>query len=126
MNDIKKMGGFEFQKTGIYSDTINYISGIYKISKSFPDIEKYGLSDQIRRAATSIALNIAEGWGRYHKKEKAQLYKVARASLFECVAALDIALSQKYIAEDKYRKTITDSEIISKKISALINSIKNV
>lgn len=115
---------FEFQNTEMYQQMIDYVSNVYKITKKFPRSEIYGLTSQIRRAGVSIVLNFAEGWGRYNKKEKAQFYKIARASILECVAAVDIALRQNYIEIANYQKMLTESNEISKKLNALIKKME--
>ena len=56
---------------------------IYKITKSFSKEEMYGITSQIRRAASSITANIAEGFARYHFKDKIRFYYQARASVAE-------------------------------------------
>jgi four helix bundle protein len=56
---------------------------IYKISDKFPDKEKFGLTNQIRRASVSISSNIAEGFGRYSAKDKTHFYTMAKTSLAE-------------------------------------------
>jgi four helix bundle protein len=101
--------GFDFQRNDLYKTIIDYISFVYNISNNFPKTEIYGLSSQLRRAAVSIALNMAEGWGRYNNKEKSQFYKMARASLYECVAVYDIAEKINYINNDNYKKIIDKS-----------------
>ena len=115
---------FEFQNTEMYQQMIDYVSNVYTITKKFPRSEIYGLTSQIRRAGVSIVLNFAEGWGRYNKKEKAQFYKIARASILECVAAVDIALRQNYIEIANYQKMLTGSNEISKKLNALIKKME--
>jgi len=113
---------FEFQNTEMYQQMIDYVSNVYTITKKFPRSEIYGLTSQIRRAGVSIVLNFAEG--RYNKKEKAQFYKIARASILECVAAVDTALRQNYIEIANYQKMLTESNEISKKLNALIKKME--
>jgi len=55
--------GFDFEKLQVYNKSLEYIDMVYKICELFPSLERYALADQFRRAATSIALNIAEGTG---------------------------------------------------------------
>ena len=116
---------FEFQNTEMYQQMMDYVSNVYEMTKKFPQSEIYGLTSQIRRASVSIVLNFAEGWGRYNKKEKAQFYKIARASILECVAATDIALRQNYIETTHYQKMVSESNEISKKLNALIKKTEN-
>lgn len=81
------------------------------------------LADQLTRASLSIPLNIAEGAGRYHKADKKNFYIIARGSVFECVAILDV-LKGKHIDETTYSKYYAILEELSKMLSGLINSQK--
>ncbi len=56
---------------------------VYTLTRFLPDDEKYGISSQIKRSATSVAANIAEGHGRYHFQENIQFCRQARGSLAE-------------------------------------------
>lgn len=114
---------FNFQATTLYKQILDYVSQIYVITRGFPDFELYCLSNQVKRASTSIALNFAEGWGRYNKKEKMQFYKVARASIFECVAIMDISKNQRYIDLSIYKKVMRDSNELSRQLNGLIKSL---
>ena len=115
---------FEFQKTEIYQQIIGFIKRIYNITDGFPREELYGLTNQVRRAGISVALNFAEGWGRYNKREKSQFYKMARASMLECLAAIDIAQSLNYVKEPIYYELLRESEGLSKKFNALIKTVE--
>ena len=60
------------------------------------------LRDQLERASSSIALNVAEGTGRFARLEKAHFYLIARGSTMECAAVLDVALARGLVAEPAY------------------------
>ncbi|HEX8991730.1 MAG TPA: four helix bundle protein [Anaerolineales bacterium] len=60
----------------------------YRVAALLPPIEKYNLADQLRRAATSLVLNIAEGYGRYHYLDSLRFYYIARGSMMEVLSAL--------------------------------------
>ena len=76
---------------------------IYEITKSFPEDERFGLISQIRRSASSITANIAEGFGRYHPKDKMKFYLQARGSSTETINHLILARDLGYISEDEYQ-----------------------
>ena len=69
---------------------------VYRIVRTFPDYEKFGMMAQIRRAAVSVHLNITEGCSRKSKAERNRFYEVARGSLIEVDAGLDIAKDLGY------------------------------
>jgi len=70
----------------------------YNLAKSLPDVEKYGLANQIRRAATSVTANIAEGFGRYGYQENAQSCRQARGSLHELRDHLTTCVDEGYLS----------------------------
>ena len=115
---------FEFEKFNVYQKAIDFVNNIYRVTNNFPRSEQYCLINQIKRSTTSIALNIAEGFGRYHKKEKIQFYNIARSSAHECIAILTISLHQKYFEKNEYDKLYEDCYDLSRMISGLINSIE--
>ena len=92
---------------------------IYKATRTFPKEEKYGITDQIRRASISITANIAEGWGHYHFANKSRFYYQARGSNCEVQNFIIMARDLKLI-------TNKDFELLREKIFngyKLINSL---
>lgn len=79
------------QKLIVFQVARNCVVECYKITRTFPEVEKFGITQQIRRAAVSVFLNIAEGAGRKTVKERIRFFEIARASLIEVDAALEIS-----------------------------------
>ena len=98
------------QKLDLYSISKTFVSECYKLTKSFPVEEKFGMISQIRRAALSVHLNLAEGASRKSDQERKRYYEVARGSLIEIDAALDIAKDLEYLNNLELNK-IGDSMI---------------
>ena len=93
---------------------------IYQLAKSFPQDERFGLTDQMRRAAISVGSNIAEGFGRGSARDKIQFYLIAKGSLCELYSQFLIAKDLGYISKET---TITeDIDEVSKLIAGLIKS----
>jgi four helix bundle protein len=69
----------------------------YELAEALPDYEKFGLAGQIRRAATSVTANIAEGFGRFGYQENAQMCRQARGSLYELRDHLTTCVDEGYI-----------------------------
>lgn len=84
---------------------------MYMVAKGLPDYEKYGLAGQIRRAATSVTANIAEGFGRFGYQENAQLCRQARGSLYELRDHLTTCIDEAYLtlAEGKRLDALAQS-----------------
>lgn len=115
--------GFNFRNTDIYKQVLLLNRKFYRLAKSFPEAELYGISNQLKRASVSIALNFAEGWARYNKREKCQFYKVARVSIFECVAILDIAETLEYVEPETHESLLSESDVLSMQFNGLIKSL---
>jgi four helix bundle protein len=76
----------------------------YRETRTFPAEEKYGLTQQIRRAALSVHLNIAEGASRKSITERKRFYEIARGSVVEIDAALDIATALTYTTQEQLNR----------------------
>ena len=113
---------FNFEKLRVYQDALGFSKRIYRITK-FPKDELFALTSQIRRAASSISLNIAEG-SSLTKAEFKNFLRRARGSVYECVTILSLATDNGYITEEEREGTYADCQKLAKSISALINSMK--
>jgi four helix bundle protein len=74
----------------VWQKSMKFVTDIYKLTQDFPDIEKFGLTSQIRRSAVSIPSNIAEGFGRRLPKEFIRFLRISISSLFELQTQLEI------------------------------------
>jgi four helix bundle protein len=83
--------GASFRDLTVWQRAVELTLAIYKLTATFPDAEKFGLTNQFRRAAVSVASNIAEGYGRSTKGEYVQFLGHARGSIFEVETQLVIA-----------------------------------
>ena len=72
---------------------MKFVADIYKLTQKFPEIEKFGLTSQLRRSAVSIPSNIAEGFGRRLPKECIRFLRISISSLFELQTQLEICKS---------------------------------
>ena len=114
---------FAFEDLRVYNDALGFSKEIYKLTKPFPKEEIFGITSQLRRAASSVALNIAEGSG-LSKNEFRNFLRRARGSIYECIPILAIALDNHYISHNNYQRTYNSCNALAKSISALIKSIK--
>lgn len=85
------MRGVEHNKLDAYNLALDFVARANQIASRFPR-GSGDLADQLRRASTSIALNIAEGAGEFSRKDKAKFYRYAKRSTAECGAIVDVAL----------------------------------
>ena len=96
---------------------------IYKITRSFPNSELYGLTSQIRRASVSVASNIAEGRGRLNPAEFRQFLGVAQGSIFELRTQLLVARKLGFISEESFDEADSVSNEISKMLRTFIQRL---
>ena len=96
---------------------------IYRATQKFPKDEFYGLTSQMRRAAVSVASNIAEGKGRYSRKEFAQFLYRARGSLLELETQLFIAKELHYLEPLQFRRMEDRTKDVGRILNGLINSV---
>ena len=87
------------QRLDIYKAVKEFVLECYKLTKLFPSDERFSLTQQIRRAAISVHLNIAEGCSRKSVAERKRYFEVSRGSIIEVDAALDIAYALGYISQ---------------------------
>ncbi|MBK9939667.1 MAG: four helix bundle protein [Chitinophagaceae bacterium] len=110
------------QKLDVFNTTRQFVSECYKMTNILPADEKFGMSTQIRRAAVSVYLNIAEGASRKSETERKRYYEIARGSLIEIDAALDIANDLEYLKNVDTSKLGETMIICFKLLSGLIKS----
>jgi four helix bundle protein len=96
---------------------------LYKITKDFPASEKWGVTDQIRRASASIGANLLEGSYRNNTREYRQFAGIANGSAGELKYHLLLARDLGYIDEVRYSKLKGDSDEISKMLRGLVKSL---
>ena len=113
----------DFRKLSVYNKALDFIDAVYKLAGGFPKDEQFGLTSQLKRAANSICCNIAEGNGRYHKKDFAQFLRVALGSSLECSSLLDIAFKLSFISKADYDKLVEQCAEIGKMLNGLISSL---
>ena len=113
---------FNFEKLEVYRKALGFADTIFQKTLLWPTKYQFNLTDQLRRAALSISLNIAEGSSRT-KKEFKRFLCIARGSCFECVPLIEIAYKQKLLSTKErfewYNHSVTLAKMISKLKSSL-------
>ena len=101
------------------------VVSIYRITKKFPKEETYSLVDQMRRAASSITSNLAEGFGRHSTKERLQFYFVAQGSLTELKNQILIAKDVEYLNKNDFDSLVEQANMTHKLLQGLITKTKS-
>lgn len=100
------------------------VVSVYTITKQFPREELYSLVDQMRRAASSITANIAEGFGRRSYKEKQQFYYQAQGSLLELINFVILSKDIGYLTESQRTELLSKTEYTHRLLQGLIQKTK--
>ena len=112
----------DFTDLQAWKESHAFVIDIYNITKSFPKEERYGLISQLRRSASSISANIAEGFSRYSYRDKNRFYYNSRGSLSECQNHILIARDIGYLSEAQTSKLLIKSDKARKILNGLIRS----
>lgn len=119
------MEQFNFEKLEVWQKAVAFADEVIALlDKIETSRNHYRLFEQMESACTSISMNIAEGKGRYSKKEFIHFLHISRGSLFEVITLLTIFKHRSWISEDAFTKLKADAFEIGKMINGLINSIK--
>ncbi|MCC7476380.1 MAG: four helix bundle protein [Pirellulales bacterium] len=110
---------FRFEKLDVWQRSIGFAGLIYAITRDFPSDERFGLANQMRRAAVSISSNIAEGSGRVSDVDFARFLEIAYASLMEVVSQSTIAHRQKFMSNDSYNQIYHEADELARMLSGL-------
>jgi four helix bundle protein len=109
-----------YKELVVWQQSVALTTDLYRLTGRFPDTERYGLTSQIRRATTSIAANIAEGWGRGSRGEYIQFLTVARGSLMELETHLIVASNLHFLKPDEFGSVAKPVKDIEKMLNHLI------
>jgi len=113
---------FMLEKLDVYRKAVDFTDRVTVLSEKFPR-GYYFLTDQLNRAALSIATNIAEGNGRFTKADRKNFFTIARGSVQECVPLLELALRRELIREKDFVELKAELEILAKMVSGLIKGL---
>jgi four helix bundle protein len=109
----------------VWQKAMDLAEQTYQITRGFPPEEKFGLISQLRRAAASVAANIAEGQGRHHIKEFLNHLSMARGSLMEVETFLLLSERVGYVTSEKIQSLLSLSDEVSRMISGLRTSLES-
>ena len=112
-----------FEKLEVWRKAIDFADLVYKYTRNFPAKERFGLTNQMRRAAVSISSNIAEGSSRSSKVDFARFIESAGGSVFEVVSECFVARRQNFLSDDNFRKIYSAAEEESRMLSGLRRSL---
>jgi four helix bundle protein len=110
---------FKFEKLAVWQKAIEMADNVYSITKSFPADERFGLTNQMRRAAVSVSSNIAEGSSRISETDFARFVEIATGSLFEVVSEAVVARRQAFLSDANFAAIYKAAEDEGRMLSGL-------
>jgi four helix bundle protein len=114
---------FNFEKLDTWQEAIDFADLIYRLTRTFPDGERFGLTSQMRRATVSISSNIAEGSSRSSRVDFARFIEMGAGSVYEVVSQATIAKRQGLLPEEDYQLVYAAAEKQSRMLSGLRKSL---
>lgn len=118
------MKTYGFEKLEVWNDAKELAVKIYALTSTFPDSEKYCLSNQMRRAIISVSSNIAEGSSRNSTKDQAHFYSIAYSSLIEVLSQTLISYELGFVKKVDVELIRNEIEKVSNKLNALKKSLR--
>ena len=109
----------------VWQKAFKLLIEVYRLTKFFPKEERYGMISDIKRSANSVVHNIAEGFGRYEKRDKTRFYKISRGSCYEIISQTLVSLALKYINQDEKINLVTGYREVINELDSMIKSIEN-
>ncbi len=112
----------DYKELDVWKKVVDLVAGIYRLTSTFPESEKFGITNQMRRAAVSIPSNIAEGSARHHSKDFIHFLRIADGSAAELETQLIISRQLGFAADAEV--LITEIIVIRRMLAALIKSLR--
>jgi four helix bundle protein len=117
---------YKFENLEVWTLALDYTDHVYQIAEQLPDHERFNLAEQMKRAANSVALNIAEGSTGLSDPEQARFLRIATRSLVETVSILHLIHRREYLDDvDQLRDTYKFSEKVFAKLQAFRSTLEN-
>ena len=110
---------FRFEKLDVWQRAVDHAGYVYTVTRSFPRDERFGLTNQMRRAAVSVSSNIAEGSGRASDIDFARFLEFSYSSLMEVVSEATIATRQMFLPQQSFDTIYRESEELARMLSGL-------
>jgi four helix bundle protein len=114
---------FTFEKLDVWQKAIDFADLVHNHTRNFPVDERFGLTNQMRRAAVSISSNIAEGASRMSQTDFARFIEIATGSVFEVVSQSFIGRRQGFLNEENFRAMYSAADEIGRMLSRLRKSL---
>ena len=118
--------GQSYRDLIVWQKAMEMVTEVYRLTRSFPKEEEYGLTSQLRRAAVSVPSNIAEGHGRLTKGEFKQFLGYSRGSLLETETLVLTAMNLSYLTDQQMRRILNLTAEVGRTLNGLLPSITDI
>jgi len=115
---------YAFENLEVWQKSRKLVKSVYQLTSTFPNEEKYGLTNQIRRASISVSSNIAEGSTRWSHKDQARFYEIAFGSLIEVLNQIILSNDLNFLPDDSLKHIRLDIDSIGRMLNSLYQSTK--
>ena len=113
-----------FRDLRVWQDGIKLVADCYRVTRDFPADERFGLVNQLRRAAVSVPANIAEGWGRQSTKDYLRFLSIAYGSLAELETHLEVAVTLGFLRPEPHAAILGDIHRLGRMLNRLKHSLR--
>ena len=114
----------DFTQLSVWRLGFATLVAVYELADDFPKQERYILTQDLLRSANSVIHNVAEGYGRYEKRDKTRFYKISRGSAYEAISQLLVAKVRKYASTEDIRATIDAYKEVITQLDRLIITLE--
>ena len=116
---------FRFEDILAWQKAHAFVLLVYRVTGHFPEVERFGLISQFRRAAVSIKANIAEGYKKLSKADKLRFFNISQGSLEECRDYIILSRDLDFLQKDEFEALCTSIEEASKLLNAYCKGVIN-
>ena len=116
---------FRFEDILAWQKAHAFVLLVYRVTGHFPEVERFGLMAQVRRAAVSIEANIAEGYKKLSKADKLRFFNISQGSLEECRDYIILSRDLDFLQKDEFEALCTSIEEASKLLNAYCKGVIN-
>ncbi|MHC4180764.1 MAG: four helix bundle protein [Planctomycetota bacterium] len=115
---------FGFEKLDVWQRAVEFADSVYQAMQRFPVDERFGLTNQMRRASISISSNVAEGSSRASRKDFGRFVEIAYGSLMETISQMHVAKVRSFVAEAMFEDLYGKAEQLARMLSGLKNRLR--
>jgi four helix bundle protein len=120
----KNKSMFCFEKLEVWKKSVDFVDLVYRVTRNFPENERFGLTSQMRRAAVSVSSNIAESSSRFSRADFARFLELATGSVFEVISQSFVSRRQGFLSEADFSTIYSAAEEQGRMLSGLRRSLQ--